>query len=44
MPGIGYLKVNEDLSFAGPIDKFLTEDEREALIKLILRKMMSYSL
>lgn len=32
MPGIGYLKVNEDLSFAGPIDKFLTEDEREALI------------
>ena len=33
MPGIGYLKVNEDLSFAGPIDKFLTEDEREALIE-----------
>lgn len=32
MPGIGYLKVNEDLSFAGPIDKFLTEDEREVLI------------
>ena len=32
MPGIGYLKVNEDFSFAGPIDKFLTEDEREALI------------
>ena len=32
MHGIGYLKVNEDLSFAGPIDKFLTEDEREALI------------
>ena len=32
MPGIGYLKVNEDLSFAGPIDKFLTGDEREALI------------
>lgn len=32
MPGIGYLKVNENLSFAGPIDKFLTEDEREALI------------
>ena len=32
MPGIGYLKVNEDLSFAGPIDKFLTKDEREALI------------
>ncbi len=33
MPGIGYLKVNEDLSFAGPIDKFLTEDERETLIE-----------
>ncbi len=39
MPGIGYLKVNEDLSFAGPIDKFLTEDEREALIdKVDLKK------
>ena len=34
MPGIGYFKVNEDLSFAGPIDKFLTEDEREDLIKV----------
>lgn len=39
MPGIGYLKVNEDLSFAGPIDKFLNEDEREALIdKVDLKK------
>ena len=34
MPGIGYFKVNEDLSFAGPIDKFLSEDEREDLIKV----------
>ena len=34
MPGIGYFKVNEDLSFAGPIDKFLTEEERKDLIKV----------
>ena len=34
MPGIGYFEVNEDLSFAGPIDKFLSEDEREDLIKV----------
>ena len=27
MPGIGYFKVNEDMSFAGPIDKFLSEDD-----------------
>ena len=33
MPGIGYFKVLEDMSFAGPIDKFLTDDERQALIK-----------
>ena len=32
MPGIGYFKVNDDMSFAGPIDKFLSEEEREALI------------
>ena len=32
MPGIGYFKVNDDMSFAGPIDKFLTEDERDDLI------------
>ena len=32
MPGIGYFKVLEDMSFAGPIDKFLTDDERKALI------------
>ena len=34
MPGIGYFKVNEDMSFAGPIDKFLSDDEREDLIKV----------
>ena len=33
MPGIGYFKVNEDLSFAGPIDKFLSDDERKSLIE-----------
>ncbi len=33
MPGIGYFKVNEDMSFAGPIDKFLSDDERNDLIK-----------
>ncbi len=32
MPGIGYFKVNEDMTFAGPIDKFLSDEEREALI------------
>lgn len=32
MPGIGYFKVMEDMSFAGPIDKFLTDDDRKALI------------
>ncbi len=32
MPGIGYFKVLEDMSFAGPIDKFLTDDERKDLI------------
>lgn len=30
--GIGYFKVMEDMSFVGPIDKFLSEDEREDLI------------
>ncbi len=30
--GIGYFKVLDDMSFVGPIDKFLTEDEREDLI------------
>ena len=30
--GIGYFKVNDDMSFVGPIDKFLSDDEREDLI------------
>ena len=30
MPGIGYFKVVDD-SFVGPIDKFLTDDERDEL-------------
>ena len=32
MPGIGYIKINSDLSFNGPIDKYLTEEERSSLI------------
>lgn len=34
MPGIGYFKIMSDMSFAGPIDKFLSDDEREELIKV----------
>jgi aspartyl-tRNA synthetase len=33
MPGIGYISVLEDMSFKGPIDKFLSDSERESLIK-----------
>ena len=32
MPGIGYITVEEDNSFKGPIDKFLTDEDRKALI------------
>ena len=32
MPGIGYFKIMDDMSFNGPIDKFLSNDEREKLI------------
>ena len=33
MPGIGYLTLDKDNKFKGPIDKFLTEDERTSLIE-----------
>ena len=33
MPGIGYITVMDDMSFKGPIDKFLTDYERDSLIK-----------
>ena len=33
MPGIGYFKILEDMTFAGPIDKFLEDYEREELIE-----------
>ncbi len=33
MPGIGYISVLEDMTFKGPIDKFLTAEEKSALIK-----------
>ncbi len=33
MPGIGYISVMDDMSFKGPIDKFLSNEERESLIK-----------
>jgi len=33
MPGIGYITVEDDLSFKGPIDKFLTEEDRKKMIE-----------
>lgn len=33
MPGIGYITVQEDKSLKGPIDKFLTEEDRKALFE-----------
>jgi aspartyl-tRNA synthetase len=33
MPGIGYLTLMEDKTFKGPIDKFLSDEERDNLIK-----------
>ena len=33
MPGIGYITVQDDLSFKGPIDKFLTDEDRKSLIE-----------
>ena len=32
MKGLGYVKVNDDLTFDGPIDKFLKPGDREGLI------------
>ena len=33
MPGIGYITLDANNNFKGPIDKFLTEEERNSLIK-----------
>ena len=33
MPGIGYITVADDMSFKGPIDKFLTDEDRKSLIE-----------
>ncbi len=33
MKGLGYVKVNEDMTFDGPIDKFLKPGDREELIE-----------
>ena len=33
MPGIGYITVEDDFSFKGPIDKFLTDEDRKLLIE-----------
>ena len=33
MPGIGYITVQDDMSFKGPIDKFLTDEDRKNLIE-----------
>lgn len=33
MPGIGYITVQEDMGFKGPIDKFLTDEDKNTLIE-----------
>ncbi len=34
MPGLGYLEVQEDLSYKGPIDKFIPDDMKQELLEL----------
>lgn len=34
MPGLGYLEVQEDLSYKGPIDKFIPDDMKKELLEL----------
>lgn len=41
MPGIGYVTLMEDKSLKGPIDKFLTDAERKALIEKFAMKTNS---
>ena len=41
MPGIGYLTLASDGSFKGPIDKYLTEEERNGIIKKLGMKSNS---
>ena len=33
MPGIGYITIEDDMSFKGPIDKFLTDMDKKSLIE-----------
>lgn len=33
MKGLGYVKVTEEMTFLGPIDKFLSDDQRQELIR-----------
>ena len=39
--GVGYFKVNDDMTFVGPIDKFLSDEERQALISVANLKPQS---
>lgn len=39
MPGIGYISIDEDMAFRGPIDKFLTDDDRKTLIEKLSLKV-----
>lgn len=38
MPGIGYLTLTKDKTFKGPIDKFLSDTERQDLIEFLSMK------
>ena len=33
MKGLGYVKVNDDMSYAGPIDKFLSDEQRAEIAR-----------
>lgn len=33
MMGLGYIKVNEDMEFLGPINKFIPDDQRQPLVE-----------
>ena len=39
MGGLGYLEVQEDLSFKGPIDKFIPDDLKKELLFIFIRSL-----
>ena len=44
MKGLGYISVNADMTYKGPIDKFMTDEQKRKSLRLQISSLRTFSI